>query len=93
MVFSSPTGDAARQQPWTTWGGSASCTPAHRFAPRSVGDVVRVVRRAREVGRTVRAVGAGHSFSPVATTDGVMLSLDALDHVDQPVRLASPKGG
>lgn len=94
MAISSRASDVARspQQPWTTWGGSASCSPAHRFAARSVDDVVTVVRRARTLGLTVRAVGAGHSFSPVATTDGVMLSLDALDHVDRPVRLPAPEG-
>ena len=78
--------------PWTSWAGSATCVPAHRLAPRSVDDVVTAVTRARERGLPVKTVGAGHSFSPVATTHGVMLSLDALVAVDAPQRLATPEG-
>jgi L-gulonolactone oxidase len=43
--------------------------------------VVDAVRRAAAEGRTVRAVGAGHSFSDVALTNGYMVSLDAMDRV------------
>lgn len=34
-----------------------------------------MVERARELGKPVRAVGAGHSFSPVAACDGLLLDL------------------
>ncbi len=39
---------------------------------------VRVVLEARERGLTVKAVGSGHSFTPVAVTDGVLVQLDRL---------------
>lgn len=37
-----------------------------------------VLQRAVEGSRQVRCVGAGHSFTPVAVTDGVQISLDSL---------------
>ncbi len=39
------------------------------------------VQRATEAGLTVRAVGAGHSFTDVACTGGAMLRMDRLDRV------------
>src|SRR5687768_2468548 len=66
---------------WTNWGGNRSCEPVAFLRPRSRDEVSEAVARAAEVGRTVRAVGAGHSFSDIALTDGTMLHLGALDRV------------
>jgi len=38
--------------------------------------VVEVVQKAAAEGRNIRVVGSGHSFTPLAVTDGVMLSLE-----------------
>ena len=67
------------------WAGNQVCLPAERHTPGSVDEVAAVVRRAAEEGRRVKAVGAGHSFTSAACTDGVLLSLDRLadvHHVD-----------
>ncbi len=40
-----------------------------------------MVERAAEAGRTVRAVGAGHSFTPVVCTDGDLVDLSDYDRV------------
>jgi FAD-linked oxidoreductase len=71
---------------WKNWAGDESCTPALRERPRSVDDVATAVRRAVVAGRTVRVVGAGHSFGDLVCTDGVLMSLDGLSgiqHVDR----------
>jgi FAD-linked oxidoreductase len=49
--------------------------------PGSVAEVVQVVRTAAERGQTVKAVGAGHSFTDIAATSGVLLELDALSGI------------
>jgi L-gulono-1,4-lactone dehydrogenase len=67
--------------PWRNWGRSQHVTPAHTARPSSIEDVVAVVNAARERGLTVKAVGAGHSFTSIAATDGVQLDLSALDGV------------
>jgi len=42
-------------------------------APASLDELVELVRRAERQGTTVRAVGAGHSWSDVALTDGYLV--------------------
>lgn len=67
---------------WRNWDGRQSCTPAAIERPTTEAEVARLVRTARDRGQTVRAVGAGHSFTPLALTDGVMLDLAGLDAIE-----------
>ncbi|HVU93228.1 MAG TPA: D-arabinono-1,4-lactone oxidase [Jatrophihabitans sp.] len=62
---------------WTNWSGTvtAEVTPA---APATVAELATVVGEAAARGRRVKAVGAGHSFTPIAATDGVQVNLDRL---------------
>jgi FAD-linked oxidoreductase len=81
---------------WRNWAGDQHCAPVAQVRPGSRDDVVAAVRRAAAEGRTVRAVGAGHSFSDVALTNGYQLSLDAMDavlDVDQPGGLVRVQAG
>src|SRR5437588_1878964 len=66
---------------WTNWTGDRSCAPREIVAARDEADVVAAVRRAREQGLTLRVAGAGHSFSDLVPTDGILLRLEALDRV------------
>jgi L-gulonolactone oxidase len=63
---------------WTNWAGNQACSPAEVAVPRDAAGVAAVVSRAAERGLRVKPVGAGHSFTGVALTDGVHLRLDAL---------------
>lgn len=63
---------------WRNWGRSVEAHPAAVARPTSVDEVVAVVLAARERGLRVKAVGSGHSFTGVAATDGVQVSLDGL---------------
>jgi L-gulonolactone oxidase len=49
--------------------------------PGTESDVVRAVKQAARRGRRVRVVGAGHSFTDAACTDGVHIRLDNYDRV------------
>src|SRR5690554_5075034 len=64
--------------PWKNWSGGQSCTPAMRAAPASEAELMDIIRTAPS---PIRAVGAGHSFSPLVPTDGTILSLDRLSGV------------
>ena len=66
---------------WRNWAGDQRCLPARIERPNGRGELVETVRRATEAGLTVRAVGAGHSFTDAACTGGVMLRMDRLDRV------------
>lgn len=75
---------------WVNWAGSAACSPARFIKPWSVDEVSEVVLWAAERGLSVRAVGAGHSFTPIVATDGVLLNLDLLSSVGRAVALHEP---
>jgi FAD-linked oxidoreductase len=64
---------------WTNWARTASATPVRQVHPATEEELSDAVRRAVRDGHTVRAVGAGHSFSAAAATDGVQLDLDRLN--------------
>ncbi|CAN5126186.1 D-arabinono-1,4-lactone oxidase [soil metagenome] len=78
-IRTSPALLTSPEQPWRNWGRVESSTPAFRAHPHSVAEVQAVVREARERGLTIKAVGASHSFTAIAATEGVLLDLDAYD--------------
>ncbi|MGW4724292.1 D-arabinono-1,4-lactone oxidase [Streptomyces sp. NPDC004291] len=81
---------------WTNWAGDESCTPRQVLQPGSVDEVAAVTARAAAEGRTVRVVGAGHSFNDQVCTDGLLLNLDrisGLRHVDAGAGLVTVGAG
>jgi FAD/FMN-containing dehydrogenase len=64
---------------WHNWSGGLRFRPAQVLYPSAEDEVVAIVRRAREAGRTVRAIGTGHSSSPLFATDDVLVSLKHLE--------------
>lgn len=64
---------------WRNWGRSATSTPAVVAHAATVEDVVDAVSVARGRGLQLRPVGAGHSFTSIAATDGVQLDVSRLD--------------
>jgi L-gulonolactone oxidase len=66
---------------WSNWAGNQVARPAAVVAARSTQEVRDVVRDAASAGQRVRPVGTGHSFTGLAVTDGVLLSLEHLSGV------------
>ena len=64
------------------WAGNQVCLPRERLTPDSTEEVAAIVARASEEGQRVKVVGAGHSFTAAACTDGVQLSLDKVSAVE-----------
>jgi len=77
---------------WRNWSGSVACRPHGFVEPADADDVAERVARAVADGRGVRVVGGGHSFTPLVATDGLLLGLDRLAFVDEPVPLPEPEG-
>jgi FAD/FMN-containing dehydrogenase len=63
---------------WTNWVGNQSCRPQELAAPTSEDEVASLVAGATERGLGIRVAGAGHSFTPVVATDGLLLDLRGL---------------
>ena len=50
---------------WTNWAQSASADPSTVAHPATTAEVVALVRKAAAAGKRVKAIGAGHSFTPI----------------------------
>jgi L-gulono-1,4-lactone dehydrogenase len=66
---------------WRNWAGDQRCVPAAFERPRTIEELSAAIASARDQGLRVRMVGSGHSFSDIACSDGLMLSLDGLASV------------
>ena len=66
---------------WTNWVGNQRFEAAHFAAPSSEEEVASLVGEAGRRGLGVRVAAAGHSFTPVVQTDGLLLDLGALNGV------------
>src|SRR5215469_4664615 len=77
-----PTGGIAR---WHNWAGNVWSSPRRAPAPASTDEVAAEVRRAATDDLTVRMAGSGHSFTPTAVSNGVLLrpgNLTAIRSID-----------
>ncbi|KAK0636410.1 hypothetical protein B0T17DRAFT_613145 [Bombardia bombarda] len=71
-----------KEQPDELWGhakvwkncvGEQKCTPAEWRSPNSLKSLVDTINEARGKGKRVRAVGSGHAFSDVTSTEDAFL--------------------
>ncbi len=63
---------------WHNWTGDQRCAPAEVVRPRDREELSAAIVAAAGAGRTVSVVGAGHSFTEAAMTDGSMIDVAAL---------------
>src|ERR1700731_3190441 len=61
---------------WRNWAGNVSASPRRVASPGTAAEVAAEVARAAEDGQTIRMTGSGHSFTPAAVADGVLLRPD-----------------
>lgn len=61
---------------WQNWSGGQKATPKGLLYPASETELARAVR---EGAGPIRAVGGSHSFSPVVSTPGTIISLEAMN--------------
>jgi FAD-linked oxidoreductase len=67
---------------WENWGRTTAAAPARLAVPRDEADLAAAVASAARAGLHVRAVGAGHSFTPAAVTDGLLVDLQHLSGLE-----------
>lgn len=66
---------------WRNWVGNQACVVRARGAPGSEAELSDMVRTAAAEGMAVRCAGSGHSFTPVALTSGLHLTLSGMQGV------------
>lgn len=81
---------------WRNWSRELRCAPADLARARSTDEVAAIVGTTAASGRTVRPVGAGHSFTPLVVTRDVMVDIsgmDAVRSVDHEARTVTVEAG
>jgi FAD-linked oxidoreductase len=63
------------------WGRTARCEPHALVQPRDEDELAALLRTAQRESRPVKVVGAGHSFTDIACTDGYQVNLDHMARV------------
>jgi L-gulonolactone oxidase len=71
----------ATRTSWTNWGKNQACSPVAIRHPGSEDEIVQCVQEALDAEHRVKVVGAGHSFTSIACTDGVLVDLDRYGRV------------
>jgi FAD/FMN-containing dehydrogenase len=66
---------------WRNWVGNQQCEPRRTAAPQSEDEVCELVAAAAAEGLHVRVAGAGHSFTPIVATGGLLLDLTGLPRI------------
>jgi len=66
---------------FTNWGKTFTCTPYALFEPENEFQCELVLELAKREGKTVRAVGVGHSPSDLACTSEFMVRMTRLNRV------------
>lgn len=77
---------------WKNWSHSVVARPKKIAKPKTLQQLITIVKQCAENNMSIRVVGAGHSFSPLVATSEVLLSLNHLsgiDHVNQEERLVT----
>lgn len=81
---------------WQNWSGSVNATPETIRYPTTQQEIINLVNECRTRGARIRVVGAGHSFTPLVQTDGVMVSLEhyqGVEHVDAAKQQVTVRAG
>lgn len=68
---------------WRNWAGNQRAHPTEFVEPATVEELRAVLERAET---TVKCVGAGHSFTSIAVTDGIRVSLDRISGIESVAR-------
>lgn len=63
---------------WINWSKVTTAQPRKQVAPHDEAELIELIQRAAASGERVKPIGAGHSFTSVAATEGIQVSLDHL---------------
>jgi FAD-linked oxidoreductase len=81
---------------WRNWSGLERAAGLRVVTPRSVDDVVEEVRRALDLGETVKTAGTGHSFTGIARPRHTLLrpgGLTGITRVDRDAMTVTAHAG
>lgn len=66
---------------WQNWGECVTACPREILNPSTIGEVISIVKQAAKNNHTIRVFGSGHSWSPLAPSKDIMISVKALNRI------------
>ncbi|CAB4422990.1 unnamed protein product [Rhizophagus irregularis] len=66
---------------FSNWSKVFECKPELFFMPENEDDIIKIVELAKRYNKNVRAIGAGHSPSDLACTEGLMINMDNFNKI------------
>ena len=66
---------------WVNWGRNQKCIPSKYATPTKTDEVAKLVCLGVAERQKVRAVGAGHSFSRLCASEGIMIDLSNFNSI------------
>lgn len=60
---------------WNNWAGNQSCIAENYFEPETEEQIIEIVCFAEKNKKKIRVIGSGHSFSPIAISNEILVSL------------------
>lgn len=63
---------------WRNWARTQRSVPALTITPQNTEQIMLAVKRARETGHSIKAIGASHSFTGVGSTDGIRVLMQRM---------------
>src|SRR5699024_8603610 len=72
-----------KQVTWKNWSSSVVAKPKNFVSPKSLTELITLVKTCASNNLSIRVVGAGHSFTPLVATSEMLVSLDNLSGVDK----------
>ena len=73
----------SQSRPWHHWSGSVQCRPQQVVKPAGIDALVQIIKVCSRDNRHVRAVGSGHSFTPLVETNDVLVSLEHIRGIEE----------
>ena len=70
-----------RRRRWSNWAGNQQSHPSAWQEPRDDEELLGVIRDHVSSDRTIKVVGAGHSFTSIAVAEHTLLSLDRFNQI------------
>jgi len=70
-------------QQWTNWSESFISKPEMILYPKNEEDIHNIIKYCHKNKKKIRVIGAGHSFTPLAVTNNILLSLENFSGIDK----------
>src|SRR5690625_6907974 len=70
------------KQKWKNWSEVILSQPEATYYPKQADDIIQILQDCQVNQKTLRVVGAGHSFTPLVATSEILLSLEHLSGIE-----------